>query len=244
MKLILDCRENRLETFLRNELEKHKVKAEKSKKCIDIILETRSLEIGDIHIADANEDILAIIERKTVKDLISSIRDGRYNEQSYRLNECSLENKKICYLLEGTPLSENKNTVNGCLVSLAMNKGFSVLSTKTIEDTAKLLIKMCEKVDKSAIKNDYCETVHISKKSKITKENIHIIMLSQIPSVSVAVAKVICDEYPNIKLLIRALEDNRDCLANMKIKTKSGNGQERRISKNAIKNIIDYLLVE
>lgn len=242
MKIILDCREHRLETSLKAEIEKYKLKGEKSKNYIDIVLETSNLKIGDAHILDENNEIIAIIERKTIKDLISSLRDGRYNEQSYRLNECSLENKKICYLLEGTPLPENKNIVNGCLVSLAINKGFSVISTKTVDDTAKILIKMCEKIDKSSIKKDYCENVHISKKSKITKDNIHIIMLTQIPSVSMNVAKTICNKYPSIKSLLHALEEDPKCLEDMKFKTTNGNGQERRISKTAIKNILDYLL--
>ena len=99
---------------------------------------------------------------------------------------------------------------------------------------------MCEKIDKSSIKKNYSETVNISKKSKITQDNIHVIMLTQIPNVSMKIAELICSKYFTIKNLLAALEENSECLNNLKYITT--NGQERKVSKTAIKNIIDYLL--
>ena len=246
MKIILDCREQRLEKSLKTALEKYKNKhhenlhTKRKSNNVDIELIVQNLIIGDIHILNDNDELLSIIERKTIKDLLSSLRDGRYKEQSFRLNECELENKRICYLLEGIPLAENKNVVNGCIVSLAINKGFSLLSTKNIDETAELLIKICEKIDNSAIKTDYSEAVHIRKKSQTTKDNISEIMLSQIPNVSMNIAKIVCEQYNTIKKLLNALDENRDCLNNLKYTNKSG--QERKVSKTAIKNIVDYLL--
>ena len=40
-----------------------------------------------------------IFERKSLADLISSIKDGRYIEQSFRLSECSLDNHNIYYII-------------------------------------------------------------------------------------------------------------------------------------------------
>lgn len=235
MKIILDCREQRLEAFLKTELEKHNTKSKSP-----IELEKGNLDIGDAHILDKNDTLLSIIERKTIKDLLSSLRDGRYNEQSFRLNQCELENTKICYLLEGACFPDQRNTVNGCIVSLALNKGFSVLNAKNLEETAKLLIKICEKVDKSGVKTNYTETVTIKKKTQTTTENIDIIMLMQIPNVSLAIATKIFTQYPSLKSLIAALEENPLCLNEMKITNTKG--QERRISKTAIKNIVEFLL--
>ena len=240
MKIILDCREQRLEAALLKKLTLLSDNSKATKNSSAITFEKQNLIIGDIHIINDENDLACIIERKTIKDLLSSLRDGRYNEQSFRLNECELDNKRICYLLEGIPLAENKNIVNGCMISLAINKGFSLLTTKNIDDTAQLIIKICEKIDKSAIKTNYNETVNISKKSKITNKNIHAIMLTQIPNVSMKIAELICSKYSTIKNLIAALEENSQCLNNLKYIT--NNGQERRVSKTAIKNIIDYLL--
>ena len=52
-----------------------------------------NLDIGDYQILDDNDNIILIFERKSLNDLISSIKDGRYNEQSFRLSECNLEKK-------------------------------------------------------------------------------------------------------------------------------------------------------
>ena len=60
----------------------------------DIELVVEVLPLGDIIICDDKEDKL-IIERKSLSDLSSSIKDGRYEEQSYRLNGISHPNHKI-----------------------------------------------------------------------------------------------------------------------------------------------------
>ena len=51
----------------------------------DIELVVEVLPLGDIIICDDKEEKL-IIERKSLSDLSSIIKDGRYEEQSYRLN--------------------------------------------------------------------------------------------------------------------------------------------------------------
>jgi len=57
---------------------------------------SENLPIGDFIISDNKEDKL-IIERKSVTDLLASIKDGRYEEQSYRLNGLPIHNHNIIY---------------------------------------------------------------------------------------------------------------------------------------------------
>ena len=64
-------------------------------------IEITTLDIGDIHICDDSNNILVIFERKTIPDLLSSIKDGRYSEQSLRLSENNIHNHNIYYLIEG-----------------------------------------------------------------------------------------------------------------------------------------------
>ena len=52
------------------------------------------LDIGDIIIKKNGEEVM-IIERKSYNDLASSLRDGRYKEQSFRLNSVDLHNHNI-----------------------------------------------------------------------------------------------------------------------------------------------------
>ena len=48
------------------------------------IFRFKNLDIGDI-LCYINDELKLIIERKTITDLYSSIKDGRYHEQKTRL---------------------------------------------------------------------------------------------------------------------------------------------------------------
>ena len=74
---------------------------EKYASCIQLIKE--NIPLGDVIILDDLNCTIerVIIERKSLTDLAASIRDGRYAEQSFRLNECSMHNHTIYYAIEG-----------------------------------------------------------------------------------------------------------------------------------------------
>ena len=73
----------------------------------NIKLELLSLHIGDIIICADDGEELVLIERKTLNDLASSIKDGRYKEQGYRLDGMPQHNHYIYYLVEGSLQSYN-----------------------------------------------------------------------------------------------------------------------------------------
>lgn len=122
----------------------------------DITLAIESLPIGDIIIADDKEDKI-IIERKSINDLLSSIKDGRYEEQSYRLNGLNHHNHNIHYLIEGDVNRMNrfkdsnmeKMTVYSAIFSLSYYKGFSVTRTFSLEETAIFICNTANKLKKS-----------------------------------------------------------------------------------------------
>ena len=85
MKIVVDNREHSLIKLLKalnNDYEYN----------IPIVVE--KMDLGDIAIHFDDEEII-LMERKKLSDLASSIRDGRYKEQSYRLNGNSLHNHNI-----------------------------------------------------------------------------------------------------------------------------------------------------
>ena len=55
----------------------------------NITITSNNLSIGDIIIKNGEKEVV-VFERKSIPDLASSIQDGRYNEQSLRLNSHSL----------------------------------------------------------------------------------------------------------------------------------------------------------
>ena len=145
MKIILDEREHDLyekcSAILRSEGES-----------IHIQLFKRVLAIGDVLITTDDDKNILLIERKSFSDLFASIKDGRYDEQSYRLmhsSEFPLHN--IVYLLEGIHAAlkpAEKKLLYSSITSLNVFKGFSVLKTSTIQETAELIIWMSNKIER------------------------------------------------------------------------------------------------
>jgi ERCC4-type nuclease len=118
-----------------------------------IIIQSVQLPIGDIIISDETEEKI-IIERKTIHDLQASIKDGRYEEQSYRLNGLPNHNHNIIYLIEGDANKINKfikvDTLSlySAMFSLNYYKGFSLFRTISLEETAKVICNMAYKLEK------------------------------------------------------------------------------------------------
>jgi len=128
-----------------------------------IKVESETLPIGDIIINDDTEDKI-IIERKSVNDLLSSIKDGRYEEQSYRLNGLNHHNHNIVYLIEGDVNKVNrfkpdnqveKLTLYSAMFSLNYYKGFSVFRSFTLDETANIICNMAYKMGKDLTKKPY-----------------------------------------------------------------------------------------
>jgi ERCC4-type nuclease len=143
-------------------------------KDIQVIVET--LPLGDIIICDDDSEKL-VIERKSVNDLLSSIKDGRYEEQSYRLNGLNHHNHNIIYLIEGdinrlnNRFKDNKIeklTLYSAILSLNYYKGFSVIRTFSLEETAIFVCNSANKLKKGEIekKKPYYSNAKIEEQVK------------------------------------------------------------------------------
>ena len=123
----------------------------------NIIISSEVLNIGDILIKTNDDSNMLLIERKSFSDLLSSIKDGRYEEQSYRLfNTDEFPLHSIVYLLEGmfSQLKQNsdKKIIYSAMTSLHMFKGFSVYRTSNIGETAEWIISIAEKLERDLSK--------------------------------------------------------------------------------------------
>jgi ERCC4-type nuclease len=239
----------------------------------DIKIETHCLPIGDVFIfnEETKENDL-IIERKSISDLLASIKDGRYEEQSYRLNGLNHHNHNIIYLVEGDINKMNrfkdnkmeKLTMYSAIFSLNYYKGFSVIRTFNIEETAIFICNSFVKLSKernnkkafyatslsnetNEIKDgsessdkDYIGVVKKVKKDNITADNIDEIMLCQIPGISAATAIAIMQKFKTLTNLLKELEQDDTCLKD--IATITTKGQSRKINKTCSVNIVKYLL--
>jgi len=253
MKLILDIRERELINIC-EEL----IKNNNSFK--DIIIEKENLELGDMIIRDKDNNDIIIYERKSISDLIASIKDGRYVEQSYRLNGLEHHNHNIVYLIEGN-INKNlkeKQMIFSAMFSINYYKGFSLMRSSNIEETAYILcnslVKIIKEKDKTSYytnskteeisdankeEKSYSSVIKKKKNANITHDNFGEIVLCQIPGISSVTACAIMKEYNTINNLIDIIKKNNNCLDNITYETDKG--QKRKISKTSIKNIVDFL---
>ena len=131
----------------------------------DVQLISETLPLGDIIINDGTTDCI-IIERKTLSDLAASIKDGRYEEQSYRLNGLNHHNHNIIYLIEGDMHQFNtfkeridKQTLYSAMFSINYFKGFSVMRSNSIEETALIACNMAFKLVASGKRGFYSNAI-------------------------------------------------------------------------------------
>jgi ERCC4-type nuclease len=126
----------------------------------DLEVQVENLPLGDVIISNNVEDKL-IIERKSINDLSASIKDGRYEEQSYRLNGLNHPNHNIIYLIEGdvnriNRFKDNKMeklTLYSSIFSLNYYKGFSVIRSFSIDESAIFICNTANKLRKGEAEN-------------------------------------------------------------------------------------------
>ena len=158
MNIKIDNRETDLiqlcQLELAKVLEKESVKNKDSKKDKNnITIEVLPLPIGDIILEYLGKEII-IIERKSAADLEASIKDGRYEEQSFRLSNSEVHNHNIVYLIEGSLINrQNKQMLYSSMFSLNYSKGFSVLRSTSIQETAYIICNMAYKLNKNMLEN-------------------------------------------------------------------------------------------
>jgi ERCC4-type nuclease len=122
--------------------------------------ETKHLTVSTLQIGDIILCNKVIIERKSVADLYSSILDGRYEEQSYRLGNLGplQHNHNIIYLIEGDlNRHKQKTMLMSAIFSISYYKGFSVMRTFNIQETADFIWNTFKKMTKEKNKRGFYE---------------------------------------------------------------------------------------
>ena len=212
------------------------------------------LELGDIIFRknDTNE-VKYIIERKSVSDLYSSIKDGRYREQKVRL----LSNyplSKIIYLIEGTIPYKNDSTYFGSIVNMLLrdnikvfqcaNINQSIIFIETIQKRFEANVEFLNETSGSGLNGggsdsntEYLNTIKTKKKDNMTPQNYQIIVLAQIPGMSVSKAKVIFQKYNTLENLIYNIKMyGIEEISNLKV-------NNRKIGRKVSEKIFNYLVI-
>jgi ERCC4-type nuclease len=179
------------------------------------------------------------------------------------------------YLIEGSinfkKESKEITSLYSSLFSLNYYKGFSVIRTFSINETAHFILSIAKKLSKESDRTPfysvniiggtsgtvdeidnvdvdidvdevkYSKVIKRVKKDNITKENIGEIILSQIPGVSLATAQAVLKNYEG-KISELIKSLEKDPNALNNIKQVNSKGKEVKIRKTSITNIYKFML--
>jgi crossover junction endonuclease MUS81 len=152
VRLVIDNRE------VRTKKDRDYVQEELSKKGVRPIV--RAMDLGDAmwiaecntpglltdHGPEGNEVVLDYIcERKRLDDLISSIKDGRFHEQKFRLRRSGVQN--VIYLVEEITMDAGhfqkyEEAVQSAMASMQVVEGYFLKQTQKLDDSIRYLARM------------------------------------------------------------------------------------------------------
>ncbi len=220
---------------------------------IEIIKE--QLDIGDIHINFDynNEKYLYIYERKTISDLISSIKDGRYKEQKSRLLAFKEQEERvnIGYIIEGDNIiSSNYSNHQKQLTSVYYHSLYrddiKVIFTRNVNETTSFILMIATKIydnpngfiRMSKTNEEYIDVCKIKteKCKNINKDTCYLLQLSQIPGISKEIAKLIKNKYESLNILIKKINEMETEEEKIKMMM-----EIKGIGEMKAKRIIEYL---
>ncbi len=137
-------------------------------KSIGLNIEMKTLPIGDYIVAPET-----IVERKSIRDLMASVFDGRLFDQCSRLKE-HFEHPIV--LMEGNvdeieEITENPLVFYGAISTVVLDFKIPVIPTPNAAHTAKLLVSMCSRKDTP--KGPYLKK--IKKSSDLEKQQLSVL---------------------------------------------------------------------
>lgn len=189
------------------------------------------LPLGDIIIE--NNGTTCIIERKRTDDFAASISDGRWREQKARL---AASGAIIVYLIEGSLYHQNKppETLSSAMWNTMLRDKMWVIQTRGIEDTTLHLLSLQKKIGRDIKGNSGVKSLLSKRKRK--EDNVFLLMLMSIPSVSERIATKLVTQWPTLKELQEQLRINSKQLRTIQVTAK------RKIGPAVIKSLVKHLL--
>ena len=228
MQIVIDARESAL--------------IEQARK-LGLIISTRSMALGDAAIVDDDGAVQLYIERKTLADLSASIGDGRYKDQASRFCEVPIDRRRVFYVVEGSADEYERNkskhrlpysTLVSAMLSLAVSSGFSIHRTAGTAETAEWLSFVREKLRRMARGPSLPVTISSApaRASSITKDNIELRMLCQLPGISEKTGAAILSSTGSLQRFLSRLTEDPEVLKTIHIV--GANGKTRKIPSKCI----------
>jgi ERCC4-type nuclease len=201
-----------------------------------------NLTFGDFQIL-LNNEICYILERKTIDDLLASVKDGRYSNQKAKLFE-NFQSHQIYYIIEGSIPYLGQSTTDKIVTSAVINTmvrdKIAIFNTKNLNETYQLIMGLFDRISKDPQKYLHPEVpkeqIQVETNTSDNPSKIFHRMLCQIPGVSGKNAEVLITKWPNFQIMYNELqvlnvEERLKVLSSIKINT-------RKISKKIVEGIL------
>lgn len=217
-----------------------------------------NLECGDF-IIEVDGQPLLVIERKTIKDLLASIKDGRLRDQKRKMIE-QYDKSKIMYLIEGVLSFQEMpkgftdveyKSLKSSVINTQVRDKVTVMQTNNLQETCAYLYDVVYRVYQNPSK--YClettgELLPIQQpislngaiKKKTTRNEVFIQQLCQVSGISHKTAEAISREFIDMKTFYESLlpldnEQKLKLLKNIYLK------DNRRINSKVADTIVQYM---
>jgi ERCC4-type nuclease len=230
-------------------------------KCKDILtisdensVEYSNLVFGDFQIV-INNEVQMIFERKTLEDLLASIKDGRYKNQKNSILS-SFHCSQYYYIIEGSfkyksnPVQIKDKILISAVINTQLRDKIAMFYTSGVNETCELIQCIYNRIKDNPTEYIFCKTGNTVSSQIITKKvksqaECWKEQLCQIPDISSKTADAIIKDYPTMKVFYSSFinksnDEIQSVLEN--IKTTDSNGKQRKISSKIVQNIIQYVL--
>jgi len=160
------------------------------------------VKLDVLHCADYVLSTRVGVELKTIPDFVASIIDGRLLDQ---LKSLKRNFERPVIILQGmedvyTVRNVHPNAIRGMLATISVSYGIPIVRTKDDADTAELLITMAKR-EQSEPNREF--SLHADRKPMSKKEQQEYIV-SALPSVGPALAKVLLKEFGSVHAVFNA----------------------------------------
>lgn len=186
------------------------------------IVKSQRLDDADIQVW-YGEQLVVMIERKTVDDLCGSIKDGRFVNQRSKLIH-KYDKSRILYLIEGViPFNSSADgkkynhmdvsVLRGCILNSTVRDGIHCYCCKDYDDMLGFITNLIDRVRKDPAKytqyvSSDCDTSppepHIIKTVRGQESNPQkwlVGMLCQLPGISQATATILAVHFKTVRAI-------------------------------------------
>lgn len=165
---------------------------------LDIEVEMKQLDVGDFILSER-----VGVERKTVRDFLQSLIDGRLLEQSKNLAETF---ERPLLILEGNGLYSERgihpNAIRGALACITVDYQVPIISTEDEKATAKIIASIVSREQEGEDR----EVPIRGERKSLTLSELQRFVVEGLPGVSAVLAKRLLEHFGSVERLMKAPE--------------------------------------